>query len=98
MLVYLRLSNVPEHQVEELFVRNIRPPYQAQAENKMLMTFFGNDLQSYCDELIGTATRPNKIRKTSLIGFVISLLLAIHSLEWIPLLLFSFSCFEKIPI
>ena len=52
MLVYLRLSNVPEHQVEELLLEILDHLIEAQAENKNAYDIFGNDLQSYCDELI----------------------------------------------
>lgn len=39
MLVYLRLSNVPEQQVEELLLEILDHLIEAQTENKMLMTF-----------------------------------------------------------
>ncbi|WP_142335121.1 hypothetical protein [Bacillus toyonensis] len=75
MLVYLRLSNVPEQQVEELLLDHL---IEAQRENKNAYDIFGNDLQSYCDELISALPAQTKLEKTSLIGFVISLLLAIQ--------------------
>ncbi|WP_166701834.1 DUF1129 family protein [Bacillus albus] len=78
MLVYLRLSNVPEHQVEELLLEILDHLIEAQAENKNAYDIFGNDLQSYCDELISALPVQTKLEKTSLIGFVISLLLAIQ--------------------
>ncbi|MEN3132346.1 DUF1129 family protein [Bacillus cereus] len=78
MLVYLRLSNVPEHQVEELLLEILDHLIEAQAENKNAYDIFGNDLQSYCDELIAALPAQTKLEKTSLIGFVISLLLAIQ--------------------
>ncbi|EML9732247.1 TPA: DUF1129 family protein [Bacillus cereus] len=78
MLVYLRLSNVPEHQVEELLLEILDHLIEAQAENKNAYDIFGNDLQSYCDELIAASPAQTKLEKTSLIGFVISLLLAIQ--------------------
>ncbi|MBG9857446.1 DUF1129 family protein [Bacillus wiedmannii] len=78
MLVYLRLSNVPEHQVEELLLEILDHLIEAQAENKNAYDIFGNDLQSYCDELISALPAQTKLEKTSLIGFVISLLLAIQ--------------------
>ncbi|MGW8445529.1 hypothetical protein ACWGJ1_05425, partial [Bacillus wiedmannii] len=78
MLVYLRLSNVPEHQVEELLLEILDHLIEAQAENKSAYDIFGNDLQSYCDELISALPVQTKLEKTSLIGFVISLLLAIQ--------------------
>ncbi|MBG9827182.1 DUF1129 family protein [Bacillus wiedmannii] len=78
MLVYLRLSNVPEHQVEELLLEILDHLIEAQAENKSAYDIFGNDLQSYCDELISALPVQTKLEKTSLIGFVSSLLLAIQ--------------------
>ncbi|WP_433770726.1 DUF1129 family protein [Bacillus wiedmannii] len=78
MLVYLRLSNVPEQQVEELLLEILDHLIEAQAENKNAYNIFGNDLRSYCDELISALPAPSKLEKTSLIGFVISLLLAIQ--------------------
>ncbi len=77
MLVYLRLSNVPEHQVEELLLEILDHLIEAQAENKNAYEIFGNDLRSYCDELISALPTQTKLEKTSLIGFIISLLLAI---------------------
>ncbi|HDR8181890.1 TPA: DUF1129 family protein [Bacillus thuringiensis] len=78
MLVYLRLSSVPEHQVEELLLEILDHLIEAQAENKNAYDIFGNDLRSYCDELISASPAQTKLEKTSLIGFVISLLLAIQ--------------------
>ncbi|MED3395542.1 DUF1129 family protein [Bacillus wiedmannii] len=78
MLVYVRLSNVPEHQVEELLLEILDHLIEAQAENKNAYDIFGDDLQSYCDELISALPAQTKLEKTSLIGFVISLLLAIQ--------------------
>ncbi|PHC75426.1 hypothetical protein COF39_05810, partial [Bacillus toyonensis] len=78
MLVYLRLSNVPEQQVEELLLEILDHLIEAQRENKNAYDIFGNDLQSYCDELISALPAQTKLEKTSLIGFVISLLLAIQ--------------------
>ena len=77
MLVYLRLSNVPEQQVEELLLEILDHLIEAQQKIKMLMTFLVMTynlivMNSY--RLCGS----NNVRKTSLIGFVISLLLAIQ--------------------
>lgn len=78
MLVYLRLSNVPEQQVEELLLEILDHLIEAQTENKNAYDIFGDDLQSYCDELISALPVQTMLEKTSLIGFVISLLLAIQ--------------------
>ncbi len=78
MLVYLRLSNVPEQQMEELLLEILDHLIEAQTENKNAYDIFGDDLQSYCDELISASPTQTKLEKTSLIGFAISLLLAIQ--------------------
>ncbi|MBG0969871.1 DUF1129 family protein [Bacillus cereus] len=77
MLVYLRISNVPEQQMEELLLEILDHLIEAQTENKSAYDIFGSDLQSYCDELIALPAQ-TKLEKTSLIGFVVSLLLAIQ--------------------
>ncbi|MED1508191.1 DUF1129 family protein [Bacillus proteolyticus] len=78
MLVYLRLSNVPERQMEELLLEILDHLIEAQTENKNAYNIFGDDLQSYCDELISASPTQTNLEKTSLIGFSISLLLAIQ--------------------
>ncbi|MEC3030980.1 DUF1129 family protein, partial [Bacillus thuringiensis] len=78
MLVYLRISNVPEQQMEELLLEILDHLIEAQAENKNAYDIFGDNLQSYCDELISALPTQTKLEKTSLIGFSISLLLAIQ--------------------
>ena len=64
--------------MEELLLEILDHLIEAQAENKNAYDIFGNDLQSYCDELIAALPAQTKLEKTSLIGFVISLLLAIQ--------------------
>ncbi|MES9752120.1 DUF1048 domain-containing protein [Bacillus wiedmannii] len=78
MLVYLRISNVPQQQMEELLLEILEHLIEAQAENKSAYDIFGNDLQSYCDELISALPTQTKLEKTSLIGFSVSLLLTIQ--------------------
>ncbi|MFC9445000.1 DUF1129 family protein [Bacillus cereus] len=78
MLVYLRISSVPEQQMEELLLEILDHLIEAQAENKSAYDIFGSDLQSYCDELISALPTQTKLEKTSLIGFSVSLLLAIQ--------------------
>ncbi|MCU5460547.1 DUF1129 family protein [Bacillus cereus] len=78
MLVYLRLSNVPAQQMEELLLEILDHLIEAQTENKNAYDIFGDDLQSYCAELISASPTQTKLEKTSLIGFSISLLLAIQ--------------------
>ncbi|WP_212125599.1 DUF1129 family protein [Bacillus cereus] len=78
ILVYLRISNVPEQQMEELLLEILDHLIEAQAENKNAYDIFGDNLQSYCDELISALPTQTKLEKASLIGFSISLLLAIQ--------------------
>lgn len=78
MLVYLRISNVPEQQMEELLLEILDHLIEAQGENKNAYDILGDNLQSYCDELISALPTQTKLEKTSLIGFSISLLLAIQ--------------------
>lgn len=78
MLVYLRISSVPEQQMEELLLEILDHLIEAQAEIKSAYDIFGSDLQSYCDELISALPTQTKLEKTSLIGFSVSLLLAIQ--------------------
>ncbi len=78
MLVYLRLSNVPEYQLEELLLEILDHLIEAQGEDKNAYDIFGHNLQSYCDELILALPSQTNLEKTSMIGFVISLLLAIQ--------------------
>lgn len=78
MLVYLRISNVPEQQMEELLLEILDHLIEAQAENKNAYDIFGDNLQSYCDELISALPTQTKLEKTSLIGFSISLLIVLQ--------------------
>ncbi|MDZ5607483.1 hypothetical protein U2I54_10370 [Bacillus pseudomycoides] len=78
MLVYLRLTNVPEYQLEELLLEILDHLIEAQAEEKNAYDIFGDNLQSYCDELILALPKQTKLEKTSMIGFAVSLLLAIQ--------------------
>ncbi|MED0966471.1 DUF1048 domain-containing protein [Bacillus paramycoides] len=78
MLVYLRISNVPQQQMEELLLEILDHLIEAQTENKNAYDIFGDDLQSYCDELISALPTQTTLEKSSLIGFSISLLLAIQ--------------------
>ena len=43
---------MPEQQVEELLLEILDHLIEAQTENKNAYDIFGDDLQSYCDELI----------------------------------------------
>ena len=90
MLVYLRLSNVPEQQMEELLLEILDHLIEAQAENKNAYDIFGDNLQSYCDELISALPTQTKLEKASLIGFSISLLAIQFGINAI----ISFLCFS----
>lgn len=78
MLIYLRLADVPEQHVEELLLEISDHLLEAQEEGKNAYDVFGNDLQSYCDELVSALPRQTMLEKFSFSGFMVSLLLAIQ--------------------
>ncbi|OSY04367.1 hypothetical protein S2E19_01701 [Bacillus mycoides] len=78
ILVYIRCSNVPEQQTEELLLEILEHLLEAQKEGKTAYDVFGDNLQSYCDELINALPQQTMFEKFSNIGFMISLLLAIQ--------------------
>ncbi|WP_020061597.1 hypothetical protein [Bacillus sp. 123MFChir2] len=92
MLVYLRLADVPERQVEELLLEILDHLLEAQEDGKNAYDVFGNDLQSYCDELVSVLPSQTMLEKFSFYGFMISLLLAIQfGIDTVAALGFSFS-------
>ncbi|MDM5189157.1 hypothetical protein QUF99_18175 [Bacillus sp. DX4.1] len=78
ILVYIRCSNVPERQSEELLLEILDHLLESQKEGKNAYDIFGDDLQAYCDELIAALPQQTRFEKFSTIGFIISLLLAIQ--------------------
>ncbi|HDX9580189.1 TPA: DUF1129 family protein [Bacillus pseudomycoides] len=92
MLVYLRLADVPEQQVEELLLEILEHLLEAQEDGKNAYDVFGEDLQSYCDELVSALPRQTMLEKFSFTGFMISLLLAIQfGIDTIAALGFTFT-------
>ncbi|PED09813.1 DUF1129 family protein [Bacillus pseudomycoides] len=77
MLVYIRLANIPEQQVEELLLEILDHLLDAQEEKKNAYDIFGNDLQAYCDEIITALPKQNIWQKIATPAFMSSYLLAI---------------------
>lgn len=77
MLVYIRLANIPEQQVEELLLEILDHLLDAQEENKNAYDIFGNDLQAYCDEIITALPKQNSWQRIATPAFMGSYLLAI---------------------
>ncbi|WP_410983674.1 DUF1129 family protein [Bacillus cereus] len=77
MLVYIRLANIPEQQVEELLLEILDHLLDAQEENKNAYDIFGNDLQAYCDEIIAALPKQNRWQRIATPTFMSSYLLAI---------------------
>lgn len=77
MLVYIRLANIPEQQVEELLLEILDHLLDAQEENKNAYDIFGNDLQAYCDEIIDALPKQNRWQRIATPTFMSSYLLAI---------------------
>ncbi|QQN86536.1 DUF1129 family protein [Bacillus toyonensis] len=78
ILVYIRCSNVPEQQSEELLLEILDHLLESQKEGKTAYDIFGDDLQAYCDELITALPKQTMFEKIASIGFIVSLLLAIQ--------------------
>ncbi|MEH6891360.1 DUF1129 family protein [Bacillus sp. JJ864] len=77
MLVYLRLANVPEQQVEELLLEILDHLLEAQEEGKNAYDVFGKDLRAYCDEVIAALPKQNRWQRLAIPTFMSSYLLAI---------------------
>ncbi|KZD34565.1 hypothetical protein B4082_2859 [Bacillus cereus] len=78
MLIYLRLTNVPQKQMEELLLEILDHLLEAQEYGKNAHDIFGEDLKAYCDELINSSEHQNSFQQAAVIGFAVSLLLAIQ--------------------
>ncbi len=78
MLIYLRLTNVPQKQMEELLLEILDHLLEAQEYGKNAHDIFGEDLKAYCDELINSSKHQNSFQQAAVIGFAVSLLLAIQ--------------------
>ncbi|MGE6344989.1 DUF1048 domain-containing protein [Bacillus mycoides] len=78
MLIYLRFTSVPQKQMEELLLEILDHLLEAQEDGKNAHDIFGEDLKAYCDELINSSEHQNSFQQAAVIGFAVSLLLAIQ--------------------
>ncbi|MCC0758728.1 DUF1048 domain-containing protein [Bacillus sp. BRTN] len=78
MLIYLRLTSVPQKQMEELLLEILDHLLEAQEDGKTAHDTFGEDLKAYCDELIKSSEHQNSFQQAAVIGFAVSLLLAVQ--------------------
>ena len=78
MLIYLRLTSVPQKQMEELLLEILDHLLEAQEDGKTAHDIFGEDLKAYCDELIKSSEHQNSFQQAAVIGFAVSLLLAVQ--------------------
>lgn len=78
MLIYLRLTSVPQKQMEELLLEILDHLLEAQEDGKTAHDIFGGDLKAYCDELIKSSEHQNSFQQAAVIGFAVSLLLAVQ--------------------
>ncbi|AHZ53062.1 hypothetical protein YBT1520_22375 [Bacillus thuringiensis serovar kurstaki str. YBT-1520] len=78
MLIYLRLTSVPQKQMEELLLEILDHLLEAQEDGKTAHDIFGEDLKAYCDELINSSEHQNSFQQAAVIGFAVSLLLAVQ--------------------
>ncbi|MBE7119829.1 DUF1048 domain-containing protein [Bacillus cereus] len=78
MLIYLRFTSVPQKQMEELLLEILDHLLDAQENDKNAHDIFGKDLKAYCDELINSSEHLNSFQQAAVIGFAVSLLLAIQ--------------------
>ncbi|MBC6974418.1 hypothetical protein H9I32_19140 [Bacillus sp. Xin] len=78
MLIYLRFTTVPQKQMEELLLEILDHLLDAQKDEKNAYDIFGEDLKAYCDELIKSSEHQTTFEKGAVIGFAVSLLLAIQ--------------------
>lgn len=78
MLIYLRLTSVPQKQMEELLLEILDHLLEAQTDGNTAHDIFGEDLKAYCDELINSSEHQNSFQQAAVIGFAVSLLLAVQ--------------------
>ncbi|WP_242234729.1 DUF1048 domain-containing protein [Bacillus cereus group sp. BfR-BA-01316] len=78
MLIYLRFTSVPQKQMEELLLEILDHLLEAQEDGKNAHDIFGEDLKAYCDELITSSEHQNSFQQAAVIGFAVSLFLAIQ--------------------
>ncbi|MES5856305.1 DUF1129 family protein [Bacillus cereus group sp. RP29] len=78
MLIYLRLTSVPQKQMEELLLEILDHLLEAQEDGKTAHDIFGEDLKAYCDELIKSSEHQNSFQQAAVIRFAVSLLLSVQ--------------------
>lgn len=78
MLIYLRLTSVPQKQMEELLLEILDHLLEAQEDGKTAHDISGEDLKAYCDELIKSSEHQNSFQQAAVIGFAVSLLLSVQ--------------------
>ncbi len=71
MLVYIRCSNVPERQSEELLLEILDHLHESQKEGENAYDVLGEDLPAYCDELIFALPQQPMFGKFSTIVFLV---------------------------
>ena len=58
--------------------RNIGSSFRSAKDGKTAHDIFGEDLKAYCDELINSSEHQDSFQQTAVIGFAVSLLLAVQ--------------------
>ena len=64
--------------MEELLLEILDRLLEAQEDGKTAHDIFGEDLKAYCDELIKSSEHQNSFQQAAVIGFAVSLLLAVQ--------------------
>ena len=64
--------------MEELLLEILDHLLEAQEDGKTAHNIFGEDLKAYCDELINSSEHQNSFQQAAVIGFAVSLLLAVQ--------------------
>ena len=64
--------------MEELLLEILDHLLEAQEDGKTAHDIFGEDLKAYCDELINSSEHQNSFQQAAVIGFAVSLLLAVQ--------------------
>ena len=64
--------------MEELLLEILDHLLEAQEDGKTAHDIFGEDLKAYCDELIKSSEHQNSFQQAAVIGFAVSLLLAVQ--------------------
>jgi uncharacterized membrane-anchored protein len=70
MILYLRASDVPQHQVEELLIEWQDHLIQAQREGKSAEDVFGPDPEGYCQEILEQLPKTTRLHALKEFGLV----------------------------